>query len=145
MLLYILFRGSTYHNIVSAPVKLLGHFARNRRLMASAKPQVDRRRLVTDPQLRQEVATAVGRHVRANPPEDSSVDDVEAAFAAAIMRTAELVIPPQERRRPGRGWSGGARTEAELQAATDAMHTAWQRLRMDTRDAQLTEGRQEGM
>ena len=65
------------------------------------------------------------------------MDDVEAAFAAAIMRTAELVIPPQERRRPGRGWSGDARTEAELQAATDAMHTAWQRLKMDTRDAQL--------
>ena len=113
------------HNIVSAPVKLLGHFARNRRLRASAKPPVDRRRLVTDPQLRQEVATAVGRHLRANPPGDNSVDDVEAAFAAAIMRTAELVIPPQERRRPGRGWSGDARTEAELQAATDAMHTAW--------------------
>ena len=100
------------HNIVSAPVKLLGHFARNRR------------RLVTDPQLRQEVASAVGRHLRANPPGDSSADDVEAAFAATIMRTAELVIPPQERRRPGRGWSGDARTEAELQAATDAMHTA---------------------
>ena len=68
---------------------------------------------------------------------DSSVDDVEAAFAAAIMRTAELVIPPQERRRPGRGRSGDTRTEAELQAATDAMHTAWQRLKMNTRDAQL--------
>ena len=76
------------HNIVSAPVKLLGHFARNRRLRASAKPPVDRRRLVTDPQLRQEVATAVGRHLRANPAGDSNVNDVEAAFAAAIMRTA---------------------------------------------------------
>ena len=39
------------HNIVSAPVKLLGHFARNRRLRVSAKPPVDRRRLVNDPQL----------------------------------------------------------------------------------------------
>ena len=74
------------HNIVSAPVKRLSHFARNRRLRAPAKPPVDRRRLVTDPQLRQEVATAVGRYLRANPPGDSSVDDVEAAFAAAIMR-----------------------------------------------------------
>ena len=37
-------------------------FARNRWLRA-----VEHRRLVTDPELRQEVATAVGRHLRANP------------------------------------------------------------------------------
>ena len=35
------------HNIVSAPVNLLGHFARNHRLRVSAKLPVDRRRLVT--------------------------------------------------------------------------------------------------
>ena len=92
---------------------------------------------MTDPQLRQEVATAVGRHLRVNLPGDNSVDDVEAAFAAAIMRTAELVIPPQEQRRLGRGWSGDARMEADLQAATDAMYAAWERLKMDTRNAQL--------
>ena len=122
---------------MSAPVKVLGHFARNRPLRASPKPPVDLRRLVTDPQLRQEVATAVGRHLRANPPGDSNVDDVEAAFASAIMQTAELVILPQKRRRPGRGWSGDAQTEAELQTATDAKHAAWQRLKTGTRDAQL--------
>ena len=125
------------HNIVSALVKLLGHFARKRRLRVSAKPPVDRRRLVTDHQLRQEVAPAVGRHLRANSPGDGDVDDVEAAFAAAIMRTAELGILPQERRRPGRGWSGDAQTEAELQTATDAMHAACQRLKTYNKDAQL--------
>ena len=123
---------------MSAPVKLNSHYARNRRLRTPVKPPVNRSRLVTDPQLRQEVATEVGRHLRANPPGDSSVDDVEATFAAAIMRqTAELVTPPQEHRRPERGWSGDAHTTAELQAATDAMHAAWQRLKMDTRTAQL--------
>ena len=86
--------------LLSAPVKLLGHFARNRRLRVLAKPPVDRRRLVTDPQLRQEVATAVGRHLRANPPGDSNMNDVEAAFDAVIMRTV-VVIPPQEQRKPG--------------------------------------------
>ena len=99
---------------------------------------------MTDTQLRQEVATAVGRHLRANPPGNSSVDDVEAAFAAAIMRTAELVIPPQERRRPGRRWTGDARTEAELQAATDAMHSM-----AASKDGHAgcaaAKGRQEGM
>ena len=99
---------------------------------------MDRRRLVTDPQLRQEVATAVGRYLRENQPGDSNnVDDVKAAFAAVIMRTAELVIPPQERRRSGRGWSGDAQTKAKLQTASDAMHAAWQRLKTDTWDAQL--------
>ena len=63
------------------------------------------------------------------------MDDVEVAFTAAIMQTAELVIPSRKRRRSGRGWSGDAQTEAELQAATDAMHAAWQRLKMDTRGA----------
>ena len=66
------------HNIVSALDKLFGYFARNRRLRAPAKPPVDRRRLVTDSQLRQEVAPAIGSHLRANSPGDSSV---EAAFA----------------------------------------------------------------
>ena len=65
------------------------------------------------------------------------MNDVEAVFAAVIMRTTELVIPPQERRRPGRGWSGDAQTEAELQTATDAMHAARQRLKTDTKDAHL--------
>ena len=92
---------------------------------------------MTDPQLPQEVATAVGRPLRAYPPGYSNVDGVEATFPSAIMRTAELVIPPQERRRPGRGWSEDAQTEVELQTATDAIHAAWQRLKTDTRDAQL--------
>ena len=122
---------------MSAPAKLIDRFARNRWLRTSAKPSVGRRRLVTDPQLRQEVATAVGSHLGANPFGDSNVDDVEATFASAIMLTAELAIPPQERRRLGRSWSGDSQTEAGLQAATDAMHAAWQHLKTDTRDAQL--------
>ena len=98
---------------------------------------MDLRRLVTDPQLRQEVSTAIGRHLTTNPPAGRNVDDVEAAFASAVMRTAEFVIPSQERKRPGQGWSGDAQTKAELQAAIDAMHAVWQRLKMDTRYAQL--------
>ena len=62
------------------------------------------------------------------------MDDVEAAFAAAIVWTTEIFIvnPPQERRKPGRAWSGDAQTKAELHAATDAIHAVWQRLKMDT-------------
>ena len=61
-------------NIVTAHVKLLGRFARNR-LVREAKgpPPIDRRRLTTDPHLRQEVATVIGDHLRAFPPNGSSV------------------------------------------------------------------------
>ena len=100
-------------------------------------PPEDRRRLVTGPELRQKVATVVGRHLRANPPENTSVDDVGAALAAVIMGTAELVISPQELRRPGQGWRGDAQTETKLQAANDAIRAAWQHLKMGTRGAQL--------
>ena len=77
------------HYIVSAPIKLLDHLARNRRLRVPVKPSVDRRCLVTDPQFRQQGAIAVGRHLRANPPGDSNVGNVVVAFAAAIMWTTE--------------------------------------------------------
>ena len=58
------------------------------------------------------------------------MDHVE---AVVIIRTAQLVI----QRRPGPGWNRDTQTEAELQAATDAMHAAWWRLKMNSRDAQL--------
>ena len=58
---------------------------------------------MTDPQLQHQVATSLGKHLRANTPGDSSVDGEEVAFAAATMWTAELVASPPERRRPGRG------------------------------------------
>ena len=84
------------HNIVSAPAKLIGHFARSHLLRASAKLPVNRRSLMTDSQLRQEVATAVKSHLRANPPRDSNVADVEASFDAAIMGTVEMVSHPRK-------------------------------------------------
>ena len=55
------------HNIVAARVKLLGRFARNRPVSVK-KPPIDRRRLTTDPHLRDEVATAIGGRLRATTP-----------------------------------------------------------------------------
>ena len=53
------------HNIVTAHVRLLGRFARNRPVReAKGPPPIDRRRVITDPQLRQQVATAIGDHLR---------------------------------------------------------------------------------
>ena len=123
------------HNIVTAHVKLLGRFARNRPVReAKGRPSIDRRRLMTDPHLRQQVATAIGDHLRAFPPSGSSVDDVETAFTTPILQTAERVAPPPTTRLPGRGWRGDAQAEAEISMATAARRVSWKRQRADPRD-----------
>ena len=91
------------HNIVAARVKLLGRFARNRPVRRVKKPPIDRRGLTTDPSLREEVARVIGDRLKATPPNGSSVDEVEAVFTAAVVKTAYLIVPPQERRMPGLG------------------------------------------
>ena len=89
------------HNIVAARLKILGRFARNRPVMNVKKPPIERRRLSTDPYLREEVARAIGDRLRATPPNGSSVDEVKVAFTAAVVQTTELIVPPQERRMLG--------------------------------------------
>ena len=108
------------HNIVTAHVKLLGRFARNRPVRkAKGPPPIDRRRLTTEPHLRQEVATVIGDHHRAFPQSSSSVD-ARTAFTIAILQTAERVAPPRAPRLPGRGWRGDARQK---------QRSAWRRPR----------------
>ena len=125
-------------HIVTANVKLLGRFARNRPVReAKGPPSIDRRRLMADPHLRQQVATAIGDHLRAFPPSGSSVDDVETAFTTAILQTAERVAPPRATRLPGRGWRGDAQEEAEISMAMAARRTAWKRQRAYPQDKQL--------
>ena len=126
------------HNIVTAHVKLLGRFARNRPAReAKGLPPIDRRQLTTDPRLRQEVATVIGDHLRAFSPSGSSVDDMETAFRKAILQTAERVAPPRTPRLPERRWRGDAQAEAEISMATAARRAAWNRQRANTQDSQL--------
>ena len=116
------------HNIVTAHVRLLGRFARNRPgREAKGPPSIDRRRLTTDPHLRQEVATVIGDRLRAFPPSGSSVDDMETAFTTAILQTAERVAPPRVPRLPARGWRGEAQADAEISMATAARRPTWKR------------------
>ena len=126
------------HNIVTAHVKLLGRFARSRPVRETkGPPPINRRRLTTDPHLRQKVSTVIGDYLRALPPSGSSVDDVETAFKTVILPTAERVAPPRAPRLPGRGWRGDAQAEAEISMATVTRQAAWKRQRADTQDSQL--------
>ena len=124
------------HNVVSAPVKLLGHFSRNRRCHTAVKPTIDRQRLTTDPDLRKEVADATGNFLRANPPSGSSIDEMESAFTEAIMRTAEQVVPKRERGRRVLAWSRDPQTEAELRVALVSRRKAWQHQNANRKDSQ---------
>ena len=67
---------------------------------------IGRRRLTNHLHLRQEVATVIWVYLRAVPPSSSGVNDVEPPFAIAVLHTAELAAPPQERRLPRRGMAG---------------------------------------
>ena len=91
------------HNLVAARVKLLGRFARNRPLRRVKKPPTNWRRLTTDPYLREDVERAIEYRLRATRPNGSSMDDGEAVFTAAVVQTAELIVPTQKPRVPGLG------------------------------------------
>ena len=123
------------HNIVTVHVN---RFARDRPVReAKGPPPIDRRRLTTDPHLRQEIATVIEDHLRALPPSGSSVDDVETTFTTAILQTTERVAPPRAPRLPARGWRGDAQAEAEISMTTAARRAAWKRQRADTQDSQV--------
>ena len=122
---------------VVAHVRLLGRFARNRPVRRDTKPSLNRRKLTADPQLREEVATAVAGRLRALPSRDTSVDAWETAFATATVQTAAALVPQQKRTTLGRGWGGDAQTEVELSRALAARRTAWLRLENDKRNSQL--------
>ena len=117
------------HKIVTTYVKLLGRFARNRPVReAKGPPPIDRRRLTNDPHLREEVATVVGDHLRAFPPSDSNVDDVETALRQPYCRQQNRL---RRRERPGgRGGDGG-------ETPKQKKRSAWRR----PRDEQLGSGR----
>ena len=74
------------HNVVSAPVKLLDHFSRNRRCNTAVEPTIDRQLLTTDPDLRKEVADAIENFLRANTPSGSSIDVCVCAYLIAHNR-----------------------------------------------------------
>ena len=120
-----------------APVKLLGRFARNRPVRRDTKPSLNRRKLTADPQLQEEVATAVAARLRALPLRDTSVDARETAFATATLQAAAALVPQQKRTTLGSGWSGDVQTEAELSRALAVRRTVWLRLESAKCNSQL--------
>ena len=125
------------HNVVTASVRLLGRFARNRRVRSVKNPRIDLQGLTTNPNIRREVAAAVAKQLRERVRNGETVDEAEKNFTDAIVRTAEIVIPWKSQKRVRKGWSGDAQTKAELEMAETEMHTAWNNLKANTKDHEL--------
>ena len=87
------------HNVVTASVRLLGRFARKRRVRSVRNPRNDLQCLTTDPDIRRGMATAVAKQLRERLPNGESVDEAEKDFTDAIVPTADLMIPRKRKRR----------------------------------------------
>lgn len=84
------------------------------------------------------MAAAVGKHLLENLPGGNSVEEGGAEIPYRY-HADELVMPGKESRESGRGWRRGiAGTEAKLRMAETEMHTAWHKLKLDTKDSKLS-------
>ena len=100
-------------------------------------PPIYLQRPTNDPHLRQEVATVIRDHRRAFLPSGSSIDDMETAFTAAILQTAERVAPPRVQRLQGRGCTGDAQAEADINMVMTGRRAVWTWQKADKQDSQL--------
>ena len=128
------------HNIVYAKVCIPRRSAPNRRKRDSTKETpklVDLRRLMTDPNLRCQVANAM---VDALPPipDGTCIGDIATDMADVMLSTAAKVVPRSKRPRGAQGWCAGPGVEAEMNAA-------WQqRENARTPQQQPSKGREDG-
>ena len=107
------------HNLVHAKVRIPRRSAPNRRKRVSTKetPKLaDLRRLMTDPNLRCQVANAM---VDALPPipDGICIGDIATDMADFIFSTAAELVPRPKRPRGAQGWCAGPGVEAEMNAA----------------------------
>ena len=106
------------HNLVYAKVRIPRESAPNRRKRDSTKetPKLaDLRRLMTDPNLRCQVANAVD----ALPPipDSTCIGDIATDMADVMLSTAAELVPRSKRPRGAQGWCAGPGVEAEMNAA----------------------------
>ena len=106
------------NNIVYAKVRISCRSAPNRRRRDSTKETpnlADLRRLMTDPNLRCQVANAM---VDALPPipDGTCISDIATDMADVMLSTAAELVPRSKRPRGAQGWCAGPDVEAEMNA-----------------------------
>ena len=127
------------HNIVYAKVRIPRWSAPNRRKRDSTKetPKLaDLRRLMTDPNLRYQVANAI---VNALPPipDGTCIGNIDTDMADVMLSTAGELVPRSERPRGAQGWCAMPGVEAEMNAAWQQREDARRHLRAEPHNSNL--------
>ena len=127
------------HNLVYARVHIPRRSAPNRRKRDRAKetPKLaDLRRLMTDPNLRCQVANAM---VDAQPPihDGTCISDIATNMADVMLSTAAELVPRSKHPRGAQGWCAGPGVEAEMDAAWQQREEARRHLRAQLHNGNL--------
>ena len=126
-------------NLVYAKVRIPRRSAPNRSKRDSTKetPKLaDLRRLMTNPNLRCQVANAM---VDALPsiPDGTCISDIATDMADAMLSTAAELVPRSKHSRGAQGWCAGSDVEAEMNAARQQREEATRHLRAEPHNSNL--------
>ena len=127
------------HNLVYVKVRIPRMSAPNRRKRDRTKetPKLaDRRRLMTDPNLRFQVANAM---FDALPPipDGTCISDIAIDMADAMLSIAAVLVPHSKRPRGAQGWCAGPGVEAKMDAAWQQREEARRHLRAEPHSSNL--------
>ena len=122
-----------------AKVRIPRQSAPNRRKRDSTKETTklaDLRRLMTDPNLRCQVANAM---VEALPPipDGTCISDIATDMADIMLSSAVELVPRSKRPRGAQGWCAGPGVEAEMNAAWQEREEAKRHLRAEPHNSNL--------
>ena len=127
------------HNLVYAKVRIPRRSAPNRRKRDITKetPKLaDLRRLMTDPNLRCQVANAMADALPPIP-DDTTISDIATDMADVMLSTAAEVVPRSKHPRGAQGWCAGPGVEAEMNAAWQQREEARRHLRTEPHRSNL--------
>ena len=127
------------HNLVYANLRIPRKSAPNRRKRASTKETsklTDPRQLMTDPNLRCQIANAM---VDALPPipDGTCISDIATDMADVMFSTAAKLVPRSKHPRGAQGWCTGPGLEAEINAALQQKEEARRHLRVEPHNSNL--------
>ena len=127
------------HNLVNAKVRIPRRSAPNRRKRDRTKetPKLaDLGRLMTDPNLRFQVANAM---VDALPPipDGTCISDIATDMAEVMLSTAAELVLRSKSPRGAQGWCAGPGVEAEMNAAWHQREDARRHLRAESHNSNL--------